>query len=137
MLSMFWRPSAVVCFVCALAAGVAAAGVVARVGERAITEEQVRAEIARLRQTDEIGDALKTLTAAGRQQIVDEMVRRELLTQAASRDGYAARPDVTAAIARATADILAEAYQRDVLAKADVSDAALRACYDAHVADFQ
>jgi len=138
MMSIFWRRSAVVCFVCAVtAAGVAAAGVVARVGERAITEDQVRAEILRLRQTDDIGDALKTLTAAGRQQIVDEMVRRELLAQAASREGYAARPDVSAAIARATADILAEAYGRDELAKADVSDDALHAYYDAHAADFQ
>lgn len=138
MPSMFWRLSAVVCFVCVLtAAGVAAAGVVARVGERAITESQVRAEIARLRQTDDIGDALKTLTAVGRQQIVDEMVRRELLTQAASRDGLADRADVKAAIARATADILADAYQRDERAKADVSDEALHAYYAAHASDFQ
>jgi len=140
MSKAFWRQLAALCFVCACvltAAVVTAAGLVARVGVRSITEEQVREEIARLRQSDEMGDALKTLTAEGRRQIVDEMIRRELLTQAASRDGYAERPDVKAAIARATAAILADAYHRDALARADVSDAALRAYYDAHASDFQ
>src|SRR5262245_12698596 len=109
----FWRRLAALSLVCAAvvtAAVVTAAGLVARVGVRSITEEQVREEIARLRQSEEIGDALKTLTAEGRRQIVDEMVHRELLTQAASRDGYAERPEVKAAIARATAQILADAY---------------------------
>jgi peptidyl-prolyl cis-trans isomerase C len=139
MSSTFWRLTAAVCFVCAAAVAsmTAAAAVVARVGERAITEEQVRAEIVRLRQTDDIGDALRTLSAAGRRQIVDGLVRRELMTLGAGRAGYATRPDVQAAIARATAEIVAEAYRRDELAKADVSDAALRAYYDAHLAEFQ
>src|SRR5262245_63024329 len=107
MSKVCWRRLAALCFVCACvvtSAVVTAAGLVARVGVRSITEEQVREELARLRQSDELGDALKTLTAEGRRQIVDEMIRRELLTQAASRDGYAERPEVKAATARATAE---------------------------------
>jgi peptidyl-prolyl cis-trans isomerase C len=135
-----WRQYAalfVVCVCVVTGVGAMAAGVVARVGVRAITEEEVRAEIVRLRQSDAIGDALKTLSAEGRKQIVEDMVGRELLTLAASRDGYAERSAVKAAIARATSEILADAYRADALAAADVSDAALRAYYGAHQADFQ
>lgn len=140
MTTVFRRRFAALCFVCACVLTVAvttAAGLVARVGTRSITDEQVREEIARLRQSDELGDALKTLTAEGRRQIVDGMIRRELLTQAASRDGFAERPDVKEAIARATAQILADAYTRDALARADVSESALRAYYEAHAPDFR
>jgi parvulin-like peptidyl-prolyl isomerase len=122
----------------ALAATAAASGsIVAQVGPHRISEESVRAEIARLRATGDLASALKTMTTDGRRQIVDGMVRDELLAQAAGAAGVTARPEVQEAIARATTLILAQAYERDVLDDADVSEPALRQFFTEHAAEFR
>lgn len=115
----------------------ASAQVVAEVAGRQITVADVRTELRLLRATASPEAVLKTMGEEGRAAVVDEMVAREAMAAAARRDGLDRDPEMAAEIDRAVSGILATEYERRARQAADVSEAALRAYYDAHRAEFQ
>jgi parvulin-like peptidyl-prolyl isomerase len=121
------------------AASVAAAApqVVAELGPRQITAADVRTELRELRTSGEVATLLKTMDATGRADVVDQMVIREQYALAARAEAMDKRSDTAAEIDRAVTKILAARYAEAERAKADVSEAVLRGCFDAHRADFQ
>lgn len=127
----------------ALAAGAgvtlvtAAAQVVAEVGSGQVTIADVRAELQEERASGSAAVVAHSLTPDGRAEVVDRLVSRQLMAAAAARDGLAADPDVKSRIDRAVSRILAAEYEQRVARKADTSETALRAYYDAHQPDFQ
>ena len=120
--------------VTAMAAG---AQIVAEVAGRQITAADVRRELRARRTTGSPEAVLKTMGEEGRAAVVSDMVTREAIAAAARTEGLERDPEVAAEIHRAVSAILAGEYERRARQSADVSDAALRAYYDAHRAEFQ
>lgn len=126
--------------VVALVAGTAIAGapqVVAELGSRRITVDEVRAELAELRASGDVEVVVKTMDAAGRAAVVDAMIQREQYALAARAAALDKDPAVAAEIARAVTRILARRYTEAERRQADTSTAALRAYFEAHHAEFQ
>lgn len=124
----------------AATAGAAALGagqVVADVGAHQVTLDDVKAALREERASGSASLMARSLTPAGRAEVVDSLVARQLMAEAASRDGLAAEPGVKSRIDRAVSRILAEEYEKRLTQQADTSDAALRAYYDAHQGEFQ
>ena len=125
--------------VLAMAAGVSAYGdasVIAEVGGRRITKDDVISELLRIRRAGDVGQALKTMTPAGRKQVLDDLIAERLYALDAKATGLDRDPKVAQAIARATEAILSEAYIERALNESPVSDAGLRSYFDAHKAGF-
>ena len=110
---------------------------VAEVGTRKVTLEDVKLELQQERASGSAADMARSLTAAGRAEVVDRLVARQLMAEAGARDGLAEDPAVKAEIDRTVTRILADEYEKRLARKVDTSDAALRAYYDAHQAEFQ
>lgn len=128
------------CIAAAMLAGTTIAGapqIVANFGSRRITVDDVRAELADLRTSGDVQVLLKTMDAPGKTAVVDAMVLREQYALAARAAAMEKDPAVAAEIDRAVTRILAARYAEAERGKADTSDAALRAYYDGHRADFQ
>lgn len=122
----------------ALVTGALAAGqVVAEVGSRQVTLDDLRSELQQERASGTAATISRSLTAAGRAEAVDRLIARQLMAEAATREGLAADPGVKARIDRAVSNILAAEYEQRIAQMADTSEAALRAYYDAHQAEFQ
>lgn len=131
---------ALTCVAVASVAGIsmaAAPQIVADLGARRITLDDLRAELAELRKSGDVNVLLKTMDANGKADVVESMVQREQLALAARAAALDKDPRVAAEIDRAITRILASHYAEAERARADVSEAALRAYYDAHRADFQ
>ena len=101
------------------------AGIVARVNNVSITQDQV----------DQIVHATNAPdTPALRANIKEQLIARELFLQAAEKDHYAAKPEVQAAIDQAKNAALVQAYLRDQIKPAPVTDADVKAQYDKIIA---
>jgi hypothetical protein len=105
---------------------------VADVGPARVTQDDLIASLMDLRHTGDLTLALKTMTAAGREQVLDDLVARRLFALAGRRDGLDRDPAVKAAIDRAVDAILADAYAERAFAKEPITDQTLRAYYDSH-----
>lgn len=126
--------------IAALAFGMGAAlagDIVAEIGPARLSLADVRAAIARVRDGNDTAATLRTFTAEGQREIVDALVREQLLALGARRRGLDERPEVRAAIDRAVTAVLAAEMTRVEMAAADVSESALQAYYLAHPAEFQ
>jgi peptidyl-prolyl cis-trans isomerase C len=98
--------------------------VVARVNDVAITRAQ--------------RDAARTAanlpdTPASRQAVTNQLIARELFRQAAERQHYDTRPQVVAAVEQAKSAAMIAAWLRDQVKPAPVTDADVKARYDAVV----
>jgi peptidyl-prolyl cis-trans isomerase C len=124
-----------------IAAGAAAAGaagqVLADVGARQVTIADLKAELQEQRAGGSAAAIARSVTADGRAAALDRLVARQLMAQAATRDGLGDDPAVKARIDAAVGRILAVAYEERLLRTTDTSDEALRAYFDAHQQDFR
>ena len=76
--------------------------------------------------------------ARNRAAVVDELVDRELVKLEARAAGYPARPEIAAKVKRRQDDLVeAKLYADWVIKKVEVTDAEVKAYYDAHPADFK
>jgi peptidyl-prolyl cis-trans isomerase C len=103
------------------AASTLPAGVVARVNNVSITQDQVDQAV-RISNTPD--------TPALRAAIKNQLIARELFRQAADQAHYATRPEVQAAIDQARNAVVVQAYLRDQIKPAPVTDADVKAQYD-------
>ncbi|WP_343547501.1 peptidyl-prolyl cis-trans isomerase [Ralstonia sp.] len=106
-------------------AGPLPAGVVARVNGTAITQQQVDQAIAA---------ANVPASPQAREAVKNQLIARELFRQAAEKGHYDARPNVRAAMEQAKTLAMTQDYLRDAVKPAPVSEADVRAKYDAIVA---
>ena len=97
------------------------AGVVARVNNVSITQDQVDQIVHSTNAPD---------TPALRANIKEQLIARELFRQAAEKDHYAIRPEVQAAIDQAKNGVVVQAYLRDQIKPVPVTDADVKAQYD-------
>ncbi len=102
----------------------APAGVVARVNDVAITQAQLDAALAAVNLPD---------TPASRQAVKNQLIARELFRQAAEQQRYDARPQVAAAVEQAKSAEMIAAWLHDRVKPAPVTDADVKARYDAVV----
>lgn len=105
-------------------AGPLPAGVVARVNGTAITQQQVDQAIAA---------ANVPASPQAREAVKNQLIARELFRQAAEKGHYDARPNVRAAMEQAKTLAMTQDYLRDAVKPAPVSEADVRAKYDAIV----
>ncbi|PLC40594.1 hypothetical protein C0Q88_22625 [Ralstonia pickettii] len=105
-------------------AGPLPAGVVARVNGTAITQQQVDQAIAA---------ANVPTSPQAREAVKNQLIARELFRQAAEKGHYDARPNVRAAMEQAKTLAMTQDYLRDAVKPAPVSEADVRAKYDAIV----
>jgi peptidyl-prolyl cis-trans isomerase C len=98
--------------------------VVARVNDVAITQAQLDAALAAVNLPD---------TPASRQAVKNQLIARELFRQAAEKQHYDARPQVAAAVEQAKSAAMVAAWLHDQLRPAPVTDADVKAKYDAVV----
>ncbi|ABE35785.1 PPIC-type PPIASE domain protein [Paraburkholderia xenovorans LB400] len=101
------------------------AGVVARVNNISITQDQVDQIVHTTNAPD---------TPALRANIKEQLIARELFRQAAEKDHYATKPEVQAAIDQAKNAAIVQAYLRDQIKPAPVTDADVKAQYDKVIA---
>ncbi|MGS0622406.1 peptidylprolyl isomerase [Ralstonia sp. VS2407] len=105
-------------------AGPLPAGVVARVNGTAITQQQVDQAIAA---------ANVPASPQAREAVKSQLIARELFRQVAEKGHYDARPNVRAAMEQAKTLAMTQDYLRDAVKPAPVSEADVRAKYDAIV----
>src|SRR5262249_18450596 len=85
-----------------------------------------------LREAGRTETTLETLTAAGRERLLNAIVEQELYALAAREEGLDRDPDVRFWIDQAVADVLAKRYLERRVRQVVVTDEALKAFYDAH-----
>jgi peptidyl-prolyl cis-trans isomerase C len=105
---------------------------IAEVGSGRITRDDVITELLRIRRAGDVGQALKTMTPAGRKQVLDDLIAERLYALGAKASGLDREPKVAQAIARASDAILSDAYIERALNESPISDAGLRSYFDAH-----
>jgi len=109
------------------------AGVVARVNGTPITQEQLDLALrAAIAQTN--AQANTPVTPAMREALKNQLIARELFRQAAEKGHYDTRPNVRLAMEQAKTLAMTQDYLRDAIKPAPVSDADVRAKFDAIVA---
>ncbi|HVW53837.1 MAG TPA: peptidyl-prolyl cis-trans isomerase [Trinickia sp.] len=101
------------------------AGVVARVNGVAIAQSEVDAAVRQSGQAD---------TPALRTSLKNQLIARELFRQVAQKQHYDTHADVKAGIEQAKAMLMMQAYLRDAIKPTPVTDADVKAKYDAIVA---
>lgn len=101
------------------------AGVVARVNGVAIAQSEVDTALRQSGQQD---------TPALRTSIKNQLIARELFRQAAQKAHYDTHADVKAGVEQAKAMLMMQAYLRDAIKPTPVTDADVKAKYDAIVA---
>lgn len=107
------------------ASGPLPAGSVARVNGVPITQEALDQAVRASKAPD---------TPALRTTLRNELIARELFRQAAEQGNYASHPDVKAALDQVRTNLIVQAYLRDQIKSAPVSDADVKAQYDRIVA---
>ncbi|WP_118178569.1 peptidylprolyl isomerase [Paraburkholderia phosphatilytica] len=103
------------------AAGPLPAGVIARVNNVSITQEQLDQVVHAANAPD---------TPVLRAALKNQLIARELFRQAAEQQHYAAHADVQAALDQAKTALEVQAYLRDQIKLAPVTDADVKAQYD-------
>jgi len=101
------------------------AGVVARVNGTAIAQADLDAAVRQSGQQD---------TPALRASLKNQLIARELFRQAAQKQHYDTHADVKASLEQAKAMLMMQAYLRDAIKPAPVTDADVKAKYDTIVA---
>lgn len=107
------------------AAGPLPAGTIARVNGVAITQAQLDQAVSATKAPD---------TPALRTTLKNELIARELFRQAAEQAHYASHADVQAALDQVRTNLIVQAYLRDQIKPAPVTDADVKAEYDRVVA---
>jgi parvulin-like peptidyl-prolyl isomerase len=107
------------------AAAALPAGVVARVNGVAIAQSDLDAAVRQSGKPD---------TPALRATLKNELIARELFRQAAQKQHYDTHADVKASLEQAKAMLMMQAYLRDAIKPTPVTDADVKAKYDAIVA---
>ncbi|MBU9374304.1 peptidyl-prolyl cis-trans isomerase [Burkholderia multivorans] len=100
-------------------------GVAALVDNRPIAQADIESAVSASGQPD---------TPALRAQIKRDLIVRELIEQAADRANYGSRPEVLGIVSRARSEAAANLYLHDTVRPEPVTDAQVRARYDAIVA---
>lgn len=106
--------------------------VVARVGGRTITASELQAEMLR-RGADFLGGYEEN---ARKQKLLDELVEREVLAQAAEQAGYANDPEIVRLHRRMMGERFWQSQLRELDVDEQVSDEELRKTYDAQIERF-
>ncbi|QUN38661.1 peptidyl-prolyl cis-trans isomerase [Burkholderia cenocepacia] len=101
------------------------AGVVAAVNDEPITESEVGAVLQASNQPD---------TPDARNAVKARLIARTLIRQAAEHAGYGSKPEVQAAAQTAKSDAEIQSYLNENVKPAPVTDAQVKASYDAFVA---
>jgi peptidyl-prolyl cis-trans isomerase C len=101
------------------------ANAVARVNGVLISQDQLDQAVRAVNASD---------TPALRATVKNQLIARELFRQAAEKEHYDTRPQVVAAVEQAKSAAMTAAYLRDQVKPAPVSDADVKARYDALVA---
>ena len=109
----------------AAAASALPAGVVARVNNVSITQDQVDQAVHAANVPD---------TPVLRASIKNQLIARELFRQAAEQAHYATRPEVEAQVAQLKTGVIVQAYLRDQIKPVPVTDADVKAQYDKIIA---
>jgi peptidyl-prolyl cis-trans isomerase C len=128
--------SFVACALCAVALPACKKGqsgpVVAHVGDDVITAEEFK------RRIDEQSPFLRARynTVERKKELLNALVRNELLAQEAKREGLDQTPAVREAMKRAMIQELIRKQLDEKQAGSDISEAELKAFYDAHIDDY-
>jgi len=109
-----------------------AAKVLARVGEKTITLGDF---VAAMEHMDQF-DRLRYQAPERRKELLEEMIRVELLAQEAERKGYDKDPVAQAEIRAVLRDAMLVAARKGAPSPADIPEADVRAYFDAHKADY-
>jgi peptidyl-prolyl cis-trans isomerase C len=104
----------------------------ARIGDREVSVDQFRMVLSAMREAGRVDSTLQTVTAAGRERLLDALVERDLYAIAAREDELDRQADVRFWIDQAVGEVLAKAYLERAAQQVDVTDDALHAFYDAH-----
>ena len=129
------RPGSVLCLALALAAckkGEKSGPVVAEVGNETITAEEMHQ---RLNETSPFLRARYT-TLERKKEFLENMIRNELLSQEAIRQGYDKSPAVREQMKRAMIQELIRHQLDSKLSGSDIPDEDVKKFYDAHIDDF-
>jgi Parvulin-like peptidyl-prolyl isomerase len=97
-----------------------------------ITVEQFQMVLNEMRRTGSMDRTLETLTAAGREALLNALVEKQLYAVGAREEGFDRQPDVRFWIDQAIAEILASTYIASKAREVVVTDAALEEFYNAH-----
>ena len=110
--------------------------IVAAIGNEQITLDDFRTLLQAIRAGNRTETTLQTLSAAGRERLLDTVVDRSILARAARDEGLADRPDVRFLMQQAANQVLAERYVQTHTARVATDDRALREFFQTHRADF-
>jgi peptidyl-prolyl cis-trans isomerase C len=108
--------------------------VLVRIGDTAITAEDVR------RRLEEIPESARGnfATPEGRQQLLERMVEERVWLVAAQESGVADRPQVKQQLAQQRRDLLIRTYLNEAMsANSAPPDSEVRAFYDAHLSEYR
>lgn len=109
---------------------------VAKVGEHPIEARDLKDRIMEERKSADMKKVLRSLTPKGQEEILEELIDVELFTLRAKTLGLEKDPEVRRAIDRAVQQVLAKALMEREIQGLDLSDAGLRAYYEAHLQEF-
>lgn len=110
-----------------------AAKPIATVGDRVITLGEYAATIERMDQFER----LRYQSADRRKQLLDEMIKVELLAQEARKRGLDKRPETQERIRQILRDELLRQARTELPAPAEIPESEVRAWYDKHRSDFR
>ncbi len=109
-----------------------AAKVLAKVGDRTITLGEYAATLERM----DPFERLRYQSPDRRKQLLDEMIEVELLAQEARRRGLDKKPETEERLRQLLRDELLSGVKKGLPAPSDLTEAEVRAYYDAHKAEF-
>ena len=106
--------------------------IVAKVGNIAITEQDVDAQV------NQMPPKYKSAysTEEGRKKLIDRMTQEKLIYFQAEKEKYATRPDVIKDISRAKQNIMIGHFVSDNLSDVTTSEKEIKAYYDGHRSEF-
>lgn len=104
----------------------------AQVGERRISQEELREELIGERKSGNSAKALESFTPEGRKRILKGLILRRLLADEARKRGMDEDPEIQRAIDRAVNEVLADSLVRSEVERLDLTDSALFKYYKAN-----
>jgi len=108
------------------------AAAVAQVGERRISQEELREELIVERKSGDTAKVLETFTLEGRKRILNALILRRIFAEEARKRGMDEDPEIQRAIVRAVNEVLADSLVRSEVERLDLTDPALFKYYKAN-----
>jgi parvulin-like peptidyl-prolyl isomerase len=111
-------------------------GIVAEIGHATISRDAFVSHLNELRHSGDASQTLKTLSTAGREDLLNALIDQQLYALAARDRRLDQSPATRQAIEQAVSEILASAFRQHELENVSTTEARLREYYDAHLDQF-